>query len=57
MSINRVMISGNLTRDPELRQTTGGMSVLTFGIAVKIERKGVVNREKVKNYAHGDRKN
>ncbi|MDO5328638.1 MAG: single-stranded DNA-binding protein [Coriobacteriia bacterium] len=39
MSINRVMISGNLTRDPELRQTTGGMSVLTFGIAVNDRRK------------------
>lgn len=39
MSINRVMVSGNLTRDPELRQTAGGMSVLSFGIAVNDRRK------------------
>ena len=31
MSINRVNISGNLTRDPELRQTQGGTAVLTLG--------------------------
>ena len=34
MSINRVSISGNLTRDPELRSTAGGTQVLTFGVAV-----------------------
>lgn len=34
MAINRVAISGNLTRDPELRQTQGGMAVLTMGVAV-----------------------
>ena len=34
MSINRVVISGNLTRDPELRQTQSGTSVLSIGIAV-----------------------
>lgn len=34
MSINKVCISGNITRDPELRQTASGMSVLSFGIAV-----------------------
>lgn len=34
MSINRVNISGNLTRDPELRTTATGMQVLGFGIAV-----------------------
>ena len=39
MSLNRVMVSGNLTRDPELRQTAGGMSVLSFGIAVNDRRK------------------
>lgn len=33
MSINRVVISGNLTRDPELRQTQSGTSVLSIGIA------------------------
>lgn len=39
MSINRVIVSGNLTRDPELRQTGGGMAVLAFGIAVNDRRK------------------
>lgn len=39
MSINRVNISGNLTRDPELRQTQGGMAVLTFGVAVNDRRR------------------
>lgn len=34
MSINRVNISGNLTRDPELRQTRGGQAVLSIGVAV-----------------------
>lgn len=34
MSINRVVISGNLTRDPELRATAGGTQILNFGIAV-----------------------
>ena len=39
MSINRVVISGNLTRDPELRQTAGGMAILKMGIAVNDRRK------------------
>lgn len=34
MSINRVMISGNLTRDAELRSTQSGMAILGFGVAV-----------------------
>lgn len=34
MSINKVMITGNLTRDPELRQTAAGFPVLGFGVAV-----------------------
>lgn len=39
MSINRVIISGNLTRDAELRTTQGGMSILGFGVAVNDRRK------------------
>ena len=39
MSINKVVISGNLTRDPELRQTAGGMSILAFGVAVNDRRR------------------
>ena len=34
MSINKVFVSGNLTRDCELRQTQGGTAILTFGVAV-----------------------
>lgn len=39
MSINRVVITGNLTRDPELRATASGMSILKMGIAVNDRRK------------------
>lgn len=38
-NINRVIISGNLTRDPELRSTTSGTQVLTFGVAVNDRRR------------------
>ena len=33
-SFARVVIAGNLTRDPELRQTPSGTSVCQFGVAV-----------------------
>ena len=39
MSINRVIISGNLTRDPEVRTTQSGMPVMSLGIAVNDRRK------------------
>lgn len=39
MSINRVCISGNLTRDPELRSTGSGMAILQLGMAVNDRRK------------------
>ena len=39
MSINRVIISGNLTRDPELRSTQSGMDVMSFGVAVNDRRR------------------
>ena len=43
--MNRVCISGNLTRDPELRATAGGMAVLAFGVAVNDRRKNSVTGE------------
>jgi single-strand DNA-binding protein len=33
-SINRVILAGNLTRDPELRFTNDGVPVCSFGLAV-----------------------
>lgn len=33
MNLNKAFILGNLTRDPELRQTPGGQTVCSFGIA------------------------
>lgn len=39
MGINRCIISGNLTRDPEQRVTQGGTSILTFGVAVNDRRR------------------
>ena len=39
MSINRVVISGNLTRDPEIRSAQSGVNILTFGVAVNDRRR------------------
>lgn len=39
MSINKVLITGNLTRDPELRETPSGFQVLNFGVAVNDRKK------------------
>lgn len=36
-SVNKVIIIGNLTRDPELKQTQNGQAVSTFGIATNRE--------------------
>ncbi len=33
-SVNKVMLMGNLTRDPELRYTSGGQAVCNFSIAM-----------------------
>jgi single-strand DNA-binding protein len=45
MSINRVVLCGNLTRDGELRNTASGSSILTFGIAVN---------ERMRNQSSGE---
>lgn len=36
-SVNKVILVGNLTRDPELKQTTNGQSIVTFGLATNRE--------------------
>ena len=38
-NINRVVITGNLTRDPELRSTGGGMSICSLRVAVNGRKK------------------
>jgi single-strand DNA-binding protein len=35
---NNIDLVGNITRDPELRYTPGGMAVATFGLAVNFRR-------------------
>lgn len=38
-NINKVIITGNVTRDPEQKATAGGTSVLLFGIACNDSRR------------------
>lgn len=45
MSINRVAITGNLTRDPEGRETAGGTRVLSFSVAVNDRRRNPQTQE------------
>jgi len=39
-SYNKVLLMGNLTRDPELRYTQGGAALVKFGLAVNRKYKG-----------------
>lgn len=51
MSINQVSITGNLTREPEIRNTQNGTAVLSFGIAVNDRRKNASGQwEDVPNF-------
>lgn len=45
MSINKVFISGNLTRDPEEKSTASGTKVMQFGMAVNERRKNMQTGE------------
>ena len=38
-NINRVVLTGNLTRDPELRNTTGGTAVCSLRLACNTRRR------------------
>ena len=38
-NLNRVVLTGNLTREPELRRTASGVAVLNIGIASNDRRK------------------
>ncbi|HXB66450.1 MAG TPA: single-stranded DNA-binding protein [Solirubrobacteraceae bacterium] len=44
-NINRVVMTGNLTRDPELRSLPSGMSVCKLGIACNTRRKDQASGE------------
>lgn len=44
-NINRVFITGNLTRDPDLRATRTGLAVADFGVAVNESRKNAQTGE------------
>lgn len=39
-SFNKVILVGNMTADPELKQTQGGLSICSFSIAVNRRFKG-----------------
>jgi single-strand DNA-binding protein len=45
MNINRVVLTGNLTRDPELRSTGSGLSVCKLGLACNTRRKNSATGE------------
>ena len=59
MAINKVMLSGNITSEPELKQGKSGLPILAFGIAVNDRIKRGDNWEDKPNffdcYMFGDR--
>lgn len=50
MSVNSVCISGNVGRDPELRETQSGMQVCRFSVCVNDRRKNGNEWEDVPNW-------
>lgn len=48
-SVNKVILVGNLTRNPELKQTANGQSIVTFGLATN--REWVTNGNEKKSLA------
>lgn len=47
-NVNNVVLMGNLTRDPELRYTTGGVAVCDLGLAVNYTKgKGDQKKDEV----------
>lgn len=45
-SLNKVMLIGNLTRDPEMRYTPNGAAVCTFGVATNRDWKTETGEKK-----------
>ncbi len=52
MSLNRVQLIGNLTRDPELRQIPGGQTVATFSVATNFTWKDQSGQQQNKAEFH-----
>jgi single-strand DNA-binding protein len=51
-SVNKVILIGNLTRDPQLKQTANGQSVATFGLATNRTWVTTSNEKKVSTEYH-----
>jgi|TARA_B100002003_G_C14034831_1_gene498718 single-strand DNA-binding protein len=50
-SVNKVTLLGNVTRDPELKSTTGGQTVTTFGLATnRVWRDGEGEKRSLPEY-------
>ena len=56
-NINKVILGGRLTADPELKATQSGASVCSFGLAVsrKYSKEGEQNTDFINCVPHGDR--
>ncbi|MFZ6015400.1 MAG: single-stranded DNA-binding protein [Patescibacteria group bacterium] len=52
MSLNRAMIIGNLTRDPELRNTSSGQSVTNFSVATSSQWNDVNGQKQERTEYH-----
>ncbi len=52
MSLNRVQLIGNLTRDPEVKQLPGGQVVATFSIATNMTWKDQSGQQQTKSEFH-----
>lgn len=52
MSLNRVQLIGNLTRDPEMKQIPGGTVVASFGVATNFTWKDQSGQQQSKTEFH-----
>lgn len=52
MNLNRAMVIGNLTRDPEVRTTTSGKSVASFSVATSSQWTDAAGQRQEKTEFH-----
>lgn len=52
MDLNKVMIIGNMTRDPETRTTSGGQTVCTFSLATNLRWTDAAGQKQVRPEYH-----